>query len=124
MTKQLTTEEFKEKIFDFTQLNENNQKWHFKGGKPCIIDFYAEWCGPCKMVEPILEELSDEYSQIDFYKVNTETESEISQVFGIKSIPTILFIPLEGDPQINMGALPKEDFIEGINNVLLGKETE
>ena len=118
MIKHLTTEEFKEKIFDYTQLNENNQEFIFKGDKPCIIDFYAEWCGPCKTVALILEELSEKYPQIDIWKINVETETELSQIFDIKSIPTMLFIPLNGAPQINTGALPKEAFVEGIENLL------
>ena len=84
----LTVETFKEKVFDYTQ----SQEWLFKGTKPAIIDFYADWCNPCKMVAPILEELSIEYPQIDFYKINTEEQNELASVFGIRSIPSILFI--------------------------------
>lgn len=111
----LTTESFKEKVFDFT----TNQEWLFKGTKPAIIDFYADWCGPCKMVAPILEELSTEYPDIDFYKVNTEEESELARVFGIQNIPSILFIPLGIQPQMVLGVLPKETFIKAIEDVLL-----
>ena len=86
----LTTESFKEKVFDYTQ----NQEWTFRGTKPAVIDFYADWCNPCKMVAPILEELSTENPGIDFYKVDTEEQVELATIFGIRSIPSILFIPV------------------------------
>lgn len=105
----LTKESFLEKVFDY----ENNQEWNFKGDKPAIIDFYADWCGPCKMVAPIIEELSDKYEgQVDIYKIDTEAEQELSAVFGIRSIPSILFIPVDGQPQMAAGALPKSQFIK------------
>jgi len=110
----LTVETFKEKVFDYTQGGE----WSFKGTKPAVIDFYADWCQPCKMVAPILEELSTEYTGIDFYKVDTEVENELAAVFQIRSIPSILFIPLTGQPQMAMGALPKETFKTAIKDVL------
>jgi thioredoxin 1 len=110
----LTVETFKEKVFDYTAGGE----WSFKGSKPAIIDFYADWCGPCKMVGPILEELSTEYPGIDFYKIDTEAENELAATFGIRSIPSILFIPLTGQPQMSMGALPKETFKRAISDVL------
>lgn len=112
----LTTETFKEKVFNY----ETSTAWKFEGDKPCIIDFYADWCGPCKMVAPILEELSKEYEgKVDIYKVDTEEEQELAAVFGIRSIPSILFIPKNGQPQMAMGALPKDTFIQAINDVLL-----
>lgn len=114
MMENLTTESFKEKVFDYTQ----NQEWSFKGEKPAIIDFYADWCNPCKMVAPILEELSTEFEGIDFYKVNTEEQNELAAVFGIQSIPSILFIPLNGQPQMALGALPKETFKQAIAQIL------
>ncbi len=114
----LTKETFKQKVFDF----EKNKEWNFSGSKPCIIDFYADWCGPCKMVAPVLEELSNEYKGvIDIYKVNTEEEQELAAIFGIRSIPSILFVPKCGQPQMSAGALPKETFIEVINDVLLNE---
>ena len=112
----LNAELFKKKVFDY----ENEKEWKFSGNKPALIDFYADWCGPCKMVAPVLEELSKEYEgKIDIYKIDTEAEQELTAVFGIRSIPSLLFIPLEGKPQMAMGALPKESFVEVINNVLL-----
>ncbi|MBK6538906.1 MAG: thioredoxin [Ignavibacteria bacterium] len=111
----LTAQTFREKIFNF----EKEKDWKYEGEKPCIIDFYADWCGPCKIVAPLLDELSEEYSgKIDFYKVDTEAEQELSSVFGIRSIPSFLFIPLTGKPQMAMGALPKESFKQAITDVL------
>ena len=111
----LTAQTFREKIFNF----EKEKDWKYEGEKPCIIDFYADWCGPCKIVAPLLDELSEEYSgKIDFYKVDTEAEQELSSVFGIRSIPSFLFIPLSGKPQMAMGALPKESFKQAITDVL------
>ena len=111
----LTKDTFVKKVFDF----ENNQEWKFTGELPAIVDFYADWCGPCKMVAPVLEELGKEYKgQIDIYKVDTEKEQELAAAFGIRSIPSILFIPKEGKPQMAMGALPKESFEQAIGDVL------
>lgn len=111
----LTKETFKEKVFDYTQEKE----WSFKGDTPAIIDFYADWCGPCKMVAPVLEELDQEYGdKLTIYKVDTETQQELAAVFGIQSIPSLLFIPLGEQPQMAQGALPKNAFEEVIKNVL------
>ena len=115
MTELLTKETFIQKVFNYEQ----NKEWKFEGDKPCIIDFYADWCGPCKVVAPLLEELKDEYGdKLEIYKVNTEEERELSSVFGIQSIPSLLFIPKEGQPQMAMGALPKETFKQAISEVL------
>ena len=115
MTEHLTLDTFKEKVFNF----EINKEWKFEGEKPCLIDFYADWCGPCKMVAPLLEELSTDFSgKMDIYKVNTEEEQELASVFGIRSIPSFLFIPVNGQPQMAMGALPKETFIKAFKDVL------
>ena len=115
-TQMMTLEDFKEKIFDF----EKEQEWKFKGNLPVIIDFYADWCGPCKMVAPVLEELSNEYKgQLDIYKVDTEKEADLSSLFGIQSIPTFLFIPLTGSPMVQTGALPKKTFQQVIEDRLL-----
>jgi len=111
----LTSGTFKEKVFDF----EKNSEWKFAGELPCIIDFYADWCGPCKMVSPILEELSNDYKgKLNVYKVNTDEEQEVAGAFGIQSIPSILFIPKEGQPQMAVGAMPKEGFVKAIQTVL------
>jgi thioredoxin len=111
----LTNETFKEKIFNY----ETNKEWKFEGETPAIIDFYADWCGPCKVVAPILEELKEEYGdKLDIFKVNTEEQRELSSVFGIQSIPSLLFIPKDGQPQMAMGALPKETFKQAISEVL------
>jgi thioredoxin 1 len=111
----LTKETFKEKIFDY----ETSKEWNFKGKNPCIIDFYAHWCGPCKMVAPIMEELAEEYCcKVDIYKVNTEEEQELAAMFGIRSIPSILFVPVDDKPQMAMGALPRETFKQLIKEVL------
>lgn len=115
MIEYLTKETFLTKVFDF----EKNQEWKFQGDKPCIIDFYADWCGPCKMVAPILEELATEYDgKLNIYKVDTEAEQELASVFGIRSIPSILFVPGEGQPQMAAGALPKETFKKAFKDVL------
>jgi len=118
MTEHLTKETFLEKVFNFEQ----NKEWKFEGELPCIIDFYADWCGPCKMVAPILEELAEEYKgKINIYKVNTEQEVELAGAFGIQSIPSFLFVPKSEQPQMAMGALPKDTFKQVIQDVLLKK---
>lgn len=120
MTEHLTKETFLSKVFDY----EKNKEWKYEGEKPCLIDFYADWCAPCRMVAPVLEELSKEFEgKMVIYKVNTEEEQELAAVFGIRSIPSFLFIPLNGQPQMAMGALPKETFIKAFKDVLgVGKE--
>ena len=116
---QLTKAIFLEKIYDFEK---NPRNWTYKGDKPCVIDFYADWCRPCKMVSPILAELSEKYKgQIIIYKLNTDQEREIAQFFGIRSIPTLFFCPAKGDPQMTQGALPKETYEKIISEVLLKK---
>lgn len=115
MTEHLTIKSFKEKVFNF----ETNKEWKYEGELPCIIDFYADWCAPCKVVEPILEELAEEYrGKMHVYKVDTERERELAAIFGIQSIPSLLFVPKEGQPQIAMGALPKDTFKRAFKEVL------
>lgn len=115
MLEHLTKETFKEKVFNF----DLNKEWKFEGSTPCMIDFYADWCGPCKMVAPVLEELQKEYgNSLVIYKVNTEVERELSSMFGIQSIPSLLFVPVDGQPQMAMGALPKATFENAIAEVL------
>ena len=117
-TQQLTTKDFKDKIFDY----EKEEAWKYKGDVPAIIDFYADWCGPCKAVAPVLEELSDEYDgKLVIYKLDTEKERELSMLFGIQSIPTFLFIPVDGAPMMQKGALPKNIFEQVIEERLLQK---
>jgi len=111
----LTKETFKTKIFDF----EKNKEWVFEGDKPAVVDFYADWCAPCKIVAPVLEELAEEYNgKLNIYKVDTEAERELAAMFGIQSIPSLLFVPKEGQPAMAMGALPKESFKKAFSEVL------
>lgn len=114
----LTKQTFLDKVFNF----EKNKEWQFEGDLPCLIDFYADWCGPCKMVAPILEELSEEYKgKINIYKVDTEAEQELAAAFGIQSIPSLLFCPKDGQPQMAQGALPKDAMKGAIDDVLFAK---
>jgi thioredoxin len=118
----LTVETFKEKVFDYVK---NSEEWVYEGDKPCMIDFYADWCKPCKMIAPIIDELAEEYKdEIYVYKINTEQQRELSKVFGVRSIPAVLFCPMEGKPQMTTGALPKESFKQVIDEFLLGKKKE
>jgi thioredoxin len=115
-TVHLTAKDFKEKVFNY----ETNKEWKYEGALPAIVDFYSDWCQPCKMVATVLEELASEYAgKIMIYKVNTEEERELASVFGIQSIPTLIFIPKEGQPQAAMGALPRQTFEKVIKDVLL-----
>ncbi|GAB1443413.1 hypothetical protein MASR2M39_22530 [Ignavibacteriales bacterium] len=119
MTEHLTKETFLKKVFNF----EENQDWKFEGDKPCLIDFYADWCGPCKMVAPVLEELSNEYKdQVNIYKIDTEAEQELAAAFGIRSIPSLLFVPMNGQPRMAQGALPKPSLVEIIDKLLIKEE--
>lgn len=112
----LTAADFKQQVFDY----ENASEWQYQGTLPAIIDFYAEWCGPCKAVAPVLEELSDQYDgQLVIYKIDTDQEQELSALFGIQSIPTFLFIPMQGQPMLQRGALPKNAFQQVITEKLL-----
>ncbi len=115
MSQKLTTEDFKKKVFDF----EANQAWKFEGELPAIVDFYADWCGPCKMVSPILDAIGEEYvGKVNVYKVNTDEEQALSAAFGIQSIPSLLFIPKSGDPRMSMGALPKAQILKAMKEVM------
>ena len=115
MPEHLTKETFKEKVFNF----EENSEWKFEGDTPAIIDFYADWCGPCKMVSPILEELEQEYDgKLRVYKIDTDQEQELAAAFGIQSIPSLLFIPTDEKPQMAAGALPKESLQKAVKEVL------
>jgi thioredoxin len=114
----LTNDQFKSLVFNY----EKNTEWKYLGTKPCIIDFYADWCGPCRQLSPRLEEVAKEYSgKLIVYKVNTDKEKELASAMGIQSLPTLLFIPENGKPQGSLGAIPKEMLVKAINEVLLIK---
>lgn len=115
---QLSDDGFKKMIFNY----EVNKEWKFEGSKPAIIDFYADWCAPCRQLSPIVEEIAKEFKdKINVYKVDTEKEKLLAQKLGITGLPTLLFIPAKGNPQVTMGALPKEDLLNAINEILLIK---
>ena len=115
----LTKEAFLEKVFNYEQ----NKEWKYEGDLPCLIDFYADWCGPCKMVHPVLEELSKEYEgKIRIYQIDTEAEQELAAAFGIRSIPSLLFCPSDGQPQMAQGALPKATLKKAIDEILLAEK--
>lgn len=117
----LTKETFKEKVMDY----ENNKEWVYRGDRPAVIDFYADWCAPCKKVAPIMEDLAKEYDgKVDIYKIDTEDQKELAAIFGIKSIPSVLFIPMEGKPQMTRGALPKNNYVSIVNEFLLNNPNE
>ena len=112
----LTASDFRKKIMDYES---HPEEWVFAGSRPAIIDFYTTWCGPCKMMAPMVESLAGKYAgKIDFYKVDIDQEPELASIFGIRSIPTFLFIPKEGNPTMQMGAMQKEDFEEIIGKVM------
>ena len=118
----ITKAEFIKKVYDYTI---SDKVLHYKGDKPAIIDFYADWCGPCRKLSPILEEVATEFKKdIYIYKVNTDKEPEIAKAFGIRALPTLLFIPLEGEPEGNEGFLTKEQLYEAIYKVLLKEENK
>src|SRR5215207_3336398 len=120
-TQQMTALDFRDKIFDY----EKEQEWKYAGSLPAIVDFYADWCGPCKAVAPVLEELSEEYEdQVLIYKIDTDKEAELSGLFGIQSIPTLLFIPVDGQPMMQKGAIPKNAFKQVIEERLLATPEE
>ncbi len=115
----LTAVTFKQKVFDYSK----SKNWSYKGKIPCIIDFYADWCRPCKMISPYLEELAKDYKgKIYVYKINTDKEQELAQAFGIQSIPAVLFVPMSGQPQMMVGANPKSEYEKQVNNFLKVKK--
>ena len=124
MVKNVATKYFNKNVYDLNKVDENGEL-KFLGKKPVLIDFYATWCGPCRVLEPILDELYTEYDgEIDIYKVNTEDEMELAGAFGVMSLPTLLFIPMEGKPVMSPGAPPKQMLKELIDEKLLGKEVK
>ena len=115
----ITTDQFRDRIFDY----KTSKDWNYKGDKPCVIDFYTTWCGPCKRLAPIMEELSQTYcDQVKLYKADTERERELAYVFQISSIPQVLYIPVEGKPMLLKGLYPKEEIVKIIEEFLLNKE--
>jgi len=115
MVEHLNEGTFKEKIFDY----KNNKEWKFEGNIPAVIDFYADWCGPCKMVAPIMDELAKEFDgKVNFYKIDTEKEQELAGMFGVSSIPSLLFVPIDDKPQMAVGAIPKDGMKKAIAEVL------
>lgn len=118
--KYLSTADFLKKVYDYKV---NPDTWTYKGELPCLIDFYADWCRPCRMMAPIMEELAAQYQgQVIFYKVNVDVEKELSAAFGIQSIPSLLFVPLNGQPAMNAGVLPKEQLNSYIQSFILGNK--
>ena len=114
----LTNEQFKKMVFNY----EASKVWKYQGDKPCIIDFYADWCGPCRMMSPRLEEIAKEYAgKLIVYKVNTDQEQQLSANLGIQSLPTIVFVPQNGNPQASVGVIPKESLVKAVHEVLLIK---
>ena len=114
----LTNEAFKKMIFNY----DVNKEWKYEDSKPAIIDFYADWCPPCRQLSPLVEEIAKEYNgKIVVYKVNTDEEKGLAQCMGISSLPTLLYIPVKGKPQITLGMLPKETIVKMINEILLTK---
>lgn len=114
----LTNEQFKKMVFDY----EANKEWKYLGNQPCIIDFYADWCGPCRVMAPRLDEVAKEYAgKLIVYKVNTDQQRQLASSMGIQSLPTLLFVPKSGQPRGAVGALPKEALVKAINDVLFVK---
>jgi thioredoxin len=116
MTEHLDAEGFKKRVFDW----DKNKEWKYEGELPAVVDFYAEWCGPCKMLGPVLEELSGKYAdKLKVYKVDVDKEPELAGVFGVQSVPTLLFVPKSGEPRMALGALPKPQLEKTIAEILL-----
>lgn len=111
----INEKEFRSEVFDYAKASE----WKFAGARPALIDFYADWCGPCRALSPILEEISREYAgRLDVFKVDTEASPELSSVFGIRSIPSLLFVPMQGKPVMAAGLLPKAALKQALRDVL------
>ena len=116
MAENLSKQSFFEKVYNY----EANKEWKYEGELPCVVDFWAPWCGPCRAVGPVIEELSKEYAgKVNFYKVNTDEEQELAGAFGIRSIPSLLLVPRSGQPKMAVGALPKNALKDAIDKELL-----
>lgn len=112
----ITKQDFLEKVFDYEK---NGQEWKYSGDKPVLIDFFAKWCGPCKALSPVMDEIADEYEGKAYvYKVDVDEENELASIFGVRSIPSLLFIPMEGQPKMSVGALPKATLKSEIDKML------
>ncbi len=112
----LTTAEFKKKVIDFEK---HPNEWVFEGKKPAIIDFFATWCGPCRRMSPTVDKIAKDYAgKIDVYKIDIDKEKQLAMVFGIQSVPTILFVPVTGKPTMQVGALDEASFRQAIREVL------
>ena len=113
---QLNKQAFLKRVYDFEK---SPKDWIYAGDKPCVIDFYADWCGPCKVIAPYLEEIAGKYNgKVYVYKVNVDNEQELAQQFGIQSIPAVLFCPLSGKPTMMTGSRPKEDFYTAVEAIV------
>ena len=123
MAKDITTDFFSKNIYDFKNVDDSGEL-SFLGDNPVVVDFHAPWCGPCRVLGPIIDELNEEYDNVDFYKVDTEQEMELAAAFGIMSLPTLLFIPKEGKPIMSPGAPSKDIIKDMIDEKLLGKEVK
>ena len=123
MAKDITTEYFNKNVYNLKKVDESGEL-KFLGKNPVVVDFHAPWCGPCRVLGPVIDELNEEYDNVDFYKVDTEAEMELAGAFGVMSLPTLLFIPMEGKPAISPGAPPKQMLKELIDEKLLGKEVK
>lgn len=118
--RQITKAEFLSKVANFEKTPD---RWEYLGARPCIVDFYATWCGPCRKLAPILEEVASEYAgQIDIYKVDVDKEPQLAAAFGVQSIPTLLFCPMKNQPQIAAGFMDKATLQRAIKEVLLPQE--
>ncbi len=118
----LTYADFLKKIWNFEK---SPQQWIYEGDKPCVIDFYADWCGPCKRVAPIMDEMASKYAgKVKFYKVNVDKENKLASAFQIRSIPAVLFIPKKGKPMMQVGLLPHDTYVKIIDEQLLHKKAQ
>lgn len=116
MVTEMTTEMFKDRIMDYGQ---QQSEWLYKGKRPAVIDFYATWCGPCKATAPVVAAMAEKYDgKVDFYKVDVDRQEELAAVFGIRSIPTLLFIPVSGNPQMQVGAMNQQQMEQAINGIM------
>ena len=127
MSLNITTKEFKKKVYDIDNVKSTDTELKLLGKKPVVVDFYAPWCGPCKMLSPIIDELSEEYKNIDFYKVDIDDELELAVAFGVRSVPMLLYIPTKGKPELQAGAPSKDQikyYIEGLISKSDNKEKD